>query len=215
MYKQCKNYRKVFYGVLLATGCANAMAPASNNINALIAFLSGGLSRLGVNSPVGLLDQQVAREISRLAFEKDVEIISEDETTLSVRLQQPEAAFDREVILGPSPIFPHREARVHTGTVRQGSLAVRNIFMLQQPQIQQVIPQIVAVHAVHQSREMVRMAVFFGDCRVSVSDMAGEMRKACTVALSSRIRDLRISQQSIVPVDDHGQRLQPVPLDAV
>lgn len=213
MYKRYKNYIKVICGaLLLATGYGNAMAPTC--INSLIAFLSGGQVRLGSNSPVQFLDQETARRICKLAAEKDVVIISEDETSLSVRLQQPEIPFERQVILGRSSMCPRR--RVGNPVLRDMQGVARRLF--QGHPYSAVVEQFRATQSaidlqeVQQLPSRMTLTVPFGNFQVTVSNIAGDLRKVCRIAVLEQIESLRVSQRSIVPVDINGQRLQAIPL---
>jgi hypothetical protein len=221
MYKQYKNYIKVICGaLLLATGYENAMAPTSVDrftcADRFIAFLSGGHGRLGQVSPVQYLDLETAKGICRLAYEKDVEIISEDETSLSVQLQQPEIPFDKQVILGPSLMHPARR-RAGDPVRRDIRAASRRLFQVR-PDLAVVQPFEAPQAAIHRQpvqqvpfRRILKMPM--GDFQVTVSNIDGDLRKVCRLAVLRQIESLHVSQRSIIPVDIAGRRLQAVPLN--
>ena len=191
MFKQYKHYIPVFVGALaLVVGCASAMEPVNGQVinrkEAFLAFLAGQHSRLGAVSPLQCLTKDVARAIGELLL-KDIEIISEDETSLNVALRQAENGFDCAITLGCSYIHPKRRH------ARQ----------------EQNIP-------ILHNRAMVR-EIPVAMTHVVVSCASGGMAKNCLIAdhIIRQARELRVCKSSIIPVfevNGQNQRQFAIPL---
>lgn len=209
----CKKNVFCLYALFLASSFLNAMQPRQTGH---MAFLLGLHPRVGAESPAHMLPQELYREIFRYLL-KRIEVRSENEARLTVRLECHPVDWQSQFVLGPSPVHTHRRPGARTPVPHHiiAGLA-RNLFGAPAHAIAAPAPVAAAVPAeepqAHYS-QIVQIPMI--GLRVTVFDGAIRHRWGGCVLnshLLEAINGIRVCRSSVVPVTENGQRLERISL---